>query len=122
MKYKLKIKTYHRFMALAVIIAAVLLNLITATLADKLPLKLDLTGNEVFQLSDETINVLKNVDRDIDVYYFVTSGNENLYVKQTVDMYKGYSDKIHFTQKMILFYLNSPSTESITKSLFPISA
>ena len=64
MKYKLKIKTYHRFMALAVIIAAVLLNLITATLADKLPLKLDLTGNEVFQLSDETINVLKNVDRD----------------------------------------------------------
>ncbi len=99
MKYKLKIKTYHRFMALAVIIAAVLLNLITATLADKLPLKLDLTGNEVFQLSDETINVLKNVDRDIDVYYFVTSGNENLYVKQTVDMYKGYSDKIHFTQK-----------------------
>lgn len=99
MKDKLKIKTYHRFMALAVIIAVVFVNLITATLADKLPLKIDLTGNEVFQLSDETINVLKNVDRDVDVYYFVTSGNENLYVKQTVDMYKGYQSKIHFTEK-----------------------
>ena len=99
MKDKLKVKTYHRFMALAVIVAVVFVNLITATLADKLPLKLDLTGNEVFQLSDETINVLKNVDRDIDVYYFVTSGNENLYVKQTVDMYKGYTNKIHFTEK-----------------------
>ena len=29
----------------------------------------------------------------------MTKGNEKLYITQTVDMYKGYSDKIHFEQK-----------------------
>ena len=76
-----------------------MLNLFIGTLGEKFPLKLDLTQNKIFELSEETKTVLKNVDRDIDVYYFATKGNEQLYVAQTVEMYKGYTDRIRFEQK-----------------------
>jgi len=99
MNRKLKIKSYNYILIIVAIVAAILVNLIATTLSAKLPLQLDLTGNEVFKLSEETVNVLEKVDKDINIYYFVTSGREELYVKQTVDMYKGHSDKIHFEQK-----------------------
>jgi len=80
------------------IIAVIFVNLIVAALSEKLPLQADLTGEEIFGISEETIKVLKSVDRDIDVYYFVAKGNEDPYVKQAIDMYKGYSGRINFKQ------------------------
>jgi len=98
MKEKFKVKTYHRIMAAVMIIAVIFVNLIVAALSEKLPLQADLTGEEIFGISEETIKVLKSVDRDIDVYYFVAKGNEDPYVKQAIDMYKGYSGRINFKQ------------------------
>ena len=85
-------------MAAVVIIAVILVNLIVVALSEKLPLQADLTGNEIFELSGETINVLKNVDREIEVYYLSPKGNEDLYVQQAIEMYKGYTNKIKFKQ------------------------
>lgn len=98
MKDKLKLRFNFTFLIILVVVAAVLVNLIATTLESKLPLKIDFSSNKAFQLSEETIEVLKTVDRDINIYHFVTKGNESLYVKQTVDMYKGYNNKIHFEQ------------------------
>lgn len=97
MKKKLKLALW--LSALGALLAVILLNLIVGKIGEKTPLKLDLTSNKIFELSEETKNVLKNVDKDIDVFYFVTKGNEELYIAQTIEMYKGYSDKIHFEQK-----------------------
>lgn len=96
---KKRIKLYHTLLVLGVTVAVVLLNLAVSTISDKLPLSADFTKNKVFELSEETKEVLKKVDRNVDIYYFVTKGKENLYISQTVDMYKGYSNKISFTQK-----------------------
>ena len=98
MKNKFKLKFNFTFLIILVVVAAVLVNLIAVTLEGKLPLKIDFSSNKTFELSKETIEVLKNVDRDINIYHFVTKGNESLFVKQTVDMYKGYNNKIHFEQ------------------------
>jgi ABC-2 type transport system permease protein len=95
---KFKLKTSFILLIAAVIVAVVLINLIAATLGEKLPLKADMSANKVYSLSEETIKALKAVDRDVYVYYLVTSGNENMRIKQTIDMYKGYNDKIHFEQ------------------------
>ena len=97
MKKKLKFGLW--LSAVGALVIVILLNLFVGTIGDKIPMKLDLTRNKIFELSDETKNVLKNVDKDIDVYYFATKGNEQLYIAQTIDMYKGYSNKIHFEQK-----------------------
>lgn len=98
MNRKLKIKSYHYIVTVVAIVAVILINSITGIISSKLPLKIDLTENEVFKLSNETITVLQNVDKDINIYYFVTKGREDANVRQTIDMYKGYSDKIHFEQ------------------------
>lgn len=98
MNKKFKLKTYHRAITLAVIVVAVLLNLVVGTLSEKLPLKFDLTENKIFALSKETVNVLKNVNKDVYVYHVVTSGTEDPGIEQAVEMYKGYSDKLHFSK------------------------
>ena len=98
MKEKFKLKTYRRAIAVAVIVVAVLLNLIVGALSDKLPLEFDLTANKVFSLTEETVAILKNMDEDVNLYYLVTKGNEDLYIEQTIDMYKGHTGKLHFSQ------------------------
>ena len=96
MKEKFKIKTYHRIMAAVMVIAVIFVNLMVSVLSEKLPLKADLTGNEIYSLSKETVNVLKNVDKEVNIYFLASKGNESAGVKQTLDMYKGYSGKIKF--------------------------
>lgn len=96
--YKLKNKISFLVLILLSIASFVLINLIFSVLEEKKPVKLDLTAAGTFSISDETKQVLNRVNQDIDVYYFVTSGKEIVYVKQTVDMYKGYNNKIHFKQ------------------------
>ena len=99
MELKKKLKFGLWLSVVGALVIVILLNLLVNTIGEKVPMKLDFTRNKIFELSDETKNVLKNVDKDIDVYYFATKGNEKLFVAQTIEMYKGYSDKIHFEQK-----------------------
>lgn len=117
MKEKFKLKTYRRAIAVAVIVVAILANLIVGVLSEKLPLEFDLTANKVFSLSDETVNMLKNLNEDIEVYYLVTKGNEDLYIQQTLDMYKGHTNKLHFSQidpAQDPVFVNSIGAEKIT--------
>lgn len=77
-----------------VIIAAILLNIVVGALAEKIPLKIDVTENKIFELTAETKDLLSKLDKDVAVYYLVQPGNENLYVSQTVGMYTTASNKI----------------------------
>ena len=57
----------------AVVIAAMLLiavNLCVSKLSEKLGLRLDMTGNKLYELSDETLNVLGELDMPVDIKVF----------------------------------------------------
>ena len=59
--------------AVAVVIAAMLLiavNLCVSKLSEKLGLRLDMTGNKLYELSDETLNVLGELDMPVDIKVF----------------------------------------------------
>ena len=67
---------------------------------DRYPLSVDLTSNKVFELSDESIDYVSGLDKDINVYILATKedfSNSNQYYKQAdtvINKYALYSDHI----------------------------
>ncbi len=64
-----KIKYGSMSMAVVVVVIAivVLLNLMCGLIVKRYPVKLDLTGDNRYELTDETINVLKKLDKDVEI-------------------------------------------------------
>ena len=59
--------------AIAIVLAALLLiavNLCVSKLSEKLGLRLDMTGNKLYELSDETLYVLGGLDMPVDIKVF----------------------------------------------------
>ena len=56
----------------------ILLNVVVTTLGDKVTLKLDLTQSQILDFSDITLNTLKNLEKDVNVYSIIpeSSGSE----------------------------------------------
>lgn len=53
---------------IAIVCAIVIvLNVMAAVMEKRRPMKLDLTGDNRYELSDETIDVLKNLDQDVEI-------------------------------------------------------
>ncbi len=89
---------YSVFAAIILIAIVTVLSVMT----DKIPArftKLDMTRNKLYSLSDETKNTLKSLDKDVNIYIIAQSGSENELLKNTLDKYKGYSDKIKLQTK-----------------------
>jgi hypothetical protein len=57
---------------LVVIAAIVLFNVVLTALFKKYPLDIDLTEDRIFEISDETINFLEELDQDVYVYVLNT--------------------------------------------------
>ncbi len=78
---------------LTVIFIAVLivLNLIVSAVSDRYPIQLDLTTGNIYGLSDETIEYLKTVDKDVNIYVLSTEddfGSPNAYYLQACETFK----------------------------------
>lgn len=59
--------------SIALVIAiVVVLNIMVSMLAKRSPIKIDLTPDNRYELSDETINVLRNMDKDVEIIVTVT--------------------------------------------------
>lgn len=54
-----------------VAVAVVLLNIIVGVLADRFPLSIDLTEDEVYSLTDEGIKIAEQIDKDVTVTFFM---------------------------------------------------
>lgn len=87
---------------LTVIFIAVLiiLNMIVSAVSERYPIQLDLTTGKIYGLSDETIEYLKTVDKDVNMYILSTEdsfGSPNEYYQQACEIMKKfpqYSGKI----------------------------
>ncbi|MCI8554621.1 MAG: GldG family protein [Clostridiales bacterium] len=58
-----------------VIVAVFLLNMVVDILNDRYPLSLDLTRDQLFTLSDESVQVAANIQEDVEVLVFVAESN-----------------------------------------------
>ena len=67
-------------LTVVVIAAVVLLNVVVGILADRFPLNLDLTKDKTYSLQDKSVEVIKNVKKDVEIVIFAeeevfSSGN-----------------------------------------------
>ena len=51
---------------MVIVVCLILLNVIMAVLTEKYPLKLDLTSNKVFQLSQDSIDYLAGLEKPVE--------------------------------------------------------
>ncbi len=79
-----------------VVIAVILVNLIVTTISSKVPLKIDLTEDKIYEISDETKDILKNLDVGVKAYVLAPEENVSIIVKEYIERYKQLTNKIDF--------------------------
>lgn len=89
-KKKLKYGGYATLMACVFIAIVVVVNLVVG----ELNLKVDLTTEKLFSLSEETNEVMKGINAPIKIYALVESGKENPIYKEAVETYEKKSNYI----------------------------
>ncbi len=91
---------YVSFMSAIVLVIILVVNLITS----KLDLKIDLSSQDLYTLTDPTLNLIDHIEDDITIYYLVESGKEAAVFKNIGEKYDSYSDKITFEYKDPILY------------------
>lgn len=75
------------------VIILLLGNLVITKISDKFPLKFDVTSDNRFSLSDESKNILKNLEKDVTIY-LIESGKYPMdpTVVEVIDLYRKYAE------------------------------
>lgn len=113
MKNKLRINA--AVTTVAVIICVILLNLVAGALSSKLSLKLDLTREKVYEFSEQTKDLISNLDESVHVYALYPddiAGDYVEYVKEYLSKYCSLSDK--FTVSYVDPYSDPTSVSKFT--------
>lgn len=88
-KIKLKMGITSAVITAVVLACVIVFNLIVSIIADKHPLKIDLTRDRVYEFSEQTEDVMKNLDGEIVAYALIPEGTQGEYI----DYIKEYLDK-----------------------------
>lgn len=78
----------------------VVLNMLVLAISDRYPIQVDLTTNKIYALSDETIDYLKSLEKDVSIYVLATEENFSspndyfLQARETIKKFPQYSGKI----------------------------
>lgn len=81
----------------------VLVNVIFSLLADRFPMDVDLTSDNIFEVTDETIDYLKNLDQKVSITVLAKeeefSGNNAYYTQanEVIQKYAKYSSNVTIT-------------------------
>lgn len=112
-KKSLKYGTNAAIITAAVIVIAIVLNLLVGLL----DLKLDLTPNKLFSLSEATVNILNELDQDVEIIGLFDDAaiSSNDEYKQVTDLLSLYEKYPHITVR----YVDPDRNPSIIKQLDP---
>ncbi len=97
-----KLRINNIVVTAAVIVGVILANAIISTIAAKLPLKIDLTRNRVYEYSKQTREVLNSLESDIEIYALYPDSVDGSFVntlREYLEQYEQMSDKIKVTYK-----------------------
>lgn len=86
--------------ALCVIVAAVVIAL--NLMAGQLPAsvnQVDISAQKLYSLSDQTLNMLSQLNQDVTIYQIVSSGSEDDILEKTLEQYKAASSHIKVEKK-----------------------
>ncbi len=83
--------------------------IIVNLLAEQIPLKLDWSKNRIFSLSEQTYQIISDLEQDITVYALYESGKENTDITEIL---KKYSDR---SKKIKLKYVDPNKNPGFTK-------
>lgn len=87
---KVKYGGYSSIMIAVVIAILIVINLVV----DQIPLKWDLTANQMYSLSDQTYKILDNLDQEVNIIALYEAGKGNAIIDEILDRYTSYSDKV----------------------------
>ena len=82
-----------------VIVAIIVVNILFGVLGTKVNLKIDLTKDKLLSFSEPTIETLKNLETDVNVYSIVPSSAEGeliTQIREIIEKYAKLSPKIHY--------------------------
>lgn len=85
---KLKFKIEGAALTALATAAVILLNILFSVLGERVNLKLDLTGDSVFTLSDESREVAVGADKEITIYYATNAENRNTRYSEILETFE----------------------------------
>lgn len=100
MNRKLRYGSAATVITVLFIAAVIVFNIVAGLIIDRLPSKIDLTATDMYKIGDESIEFLKTIDREINVYVIADEAQlegGSQYTKQLseiISLYPKYSDKI----------------------------
>lgn len=92
---KFKSGAYATVVSIVVIAIVIVVNLFTS----KLNRNIDLSSNAMYSLSKTSKDYIKGIQDDITIYYMISAGNENKYIKTLGEEYANSSSHIKFVCK-----------------------
>lgn len=96
-KGRLKYKVNGTFLMIAVLVGAVLVNLILGAVDARFPLEVDLTEEDLYEFSQQTTDLMRGLDTDITIYAIYSEGSIPTQVEKYLDRYKALSSHVTVT-------------------------
>lgn len=97
-----KLRTGNLIVTIATIAAVILVNCIVSTIGSKAPLKIDLTHDNVYKYSEQTKEVLDNLEGDVNIYALYPDDTDGTYVntlREYLERYEKMNSKITVSYK-----------------------
>ena len=123
-KRRLKHGSLATAMTIGLVAVIVLVNVIVGLLVERFPMDIDLTTDNIFQLSDESIEYIENLDQDVTINVLAdeeTFSGQNDYYRQAnevIQNYTKYSDRI--TVRYIDLYTNPELQQKYSKETLSV--
>lgn len=108
--------------ALTVVFIAVLiiLNMIVSAISERFPVQLDLTTGKIYELSDETIEYLRTVEKDVNIYVLATEdsfGSPNEYYLQACETIKKFPQ---YNSRIKVQFIDLAKVRHLSRNTLPI--
>lgn len=91
---KFKFSSISTGITIGFIVIVVLLNVVLNYLVQRYPLKADITEKKIYELSKESVNYLKNLNKDVEFTVLRPEADFTSYYKELINNYQRNSNKI----------------------------